>query len=106
MKSTPSESKVQGEGDYASARKYNKDTRDFVESGKVEQAAKDSAPRNAQEEAEMRKAEAVGREHAKGGRPGAKPEKKDVAGQGASNEQPPKEHPEGYNPSPKKVPGR
>ena len=107
MKPTPSESKVQGEGDYASAEKYNKDTRDFVESGKVEQAAKDSAPRNAQEEAEMRKAEAAGREHAKGGQPGAKPDQdKDVAGQGAPNEQSPKEHPEGYNPSPKKVPGR
>ena len=105
MKSTPSESKVQGEGDYESAKKYNKDTREFVESGKVDQAAKDSAPRNAQEEAEMRKAEDAGREHAKGGQPGGKPEK-EVAGQGAPNEQPPKEHPEGYNPSPKKVPGR
>lgn len=105
MKPTPSESKVQGEGDYASAEKYNKDTRDFVQSGKVEQAAKDSAPRNAQEEAEMRKAEAEGREHAKGGQGGAKPEK-NVAGRGAPNEQPPQEHPEGYNPSPKKVPGR
>lgn len=105
MKSTPSESKVQGEGDYASARKYNKDAHDFVESGKVEQAARDSAPRNAQEEAEMRKAEAAGREHAKGGQSGAKPEK-NVAGQVPTNEQTPKEHPEGYNPAPKKVPGR
>lgn len=105
MTSTPSESKVQGEGDYASARKYNKDTRQFVESGKVDQAAKDSAPRNAQEEAEMRKAEAAGREHAKGGDGGATPEK-NVSGQGAPDEQSPHEHPEGYNPAPKKVPGR
>lgn len=37
-----------------------------VESGKVEQAAKAAAQRNAQEEAGMRKTEAKGRSHAKG----------------------------------------
>lgn len=105
MKSTPSESKIQGEGDYASARKYNKDSREFAESGKVEQAARDSAPRNAQEEADMRNAEAIGREHAKGGQARAKPAS-NAGGQAAPNESSPKEHPEGYNPAPKNVPGR
>lgn len=66
MKDNPEKSKVQGEGDYASAKKFDDAERAFVESGKVEQAAKDAAPRNAQEEAEMRKAEAEGRSHAKG----------------------------------------
>ncbi|MHB1215948.1 MAG: hypothetical protein ACYCY9_13285 [Thiobacillus sp.] len=66
MKSKPDKSKVQGEGDYASAKKFDDAERAFVESGKVEQAAKAAAPRNAQEEEEMRKAEAEGRSHAKG----------------------------------------
>ncbi len=57
---------VQGEGDYASAKKYNQNARAFVDSGKVEQAAKDSVPRNANEEVAMQKAEAEGRAHAKG----------------------------------------
>ncbi len=84
MKNNPDKSKVQGEGDYASAKKFDDAERAFVESGKVEKAAKDAAPRNAQEEAEMRKAEAEGRSHAKDAKnvkksddlaPGRKPEK-------------------------------
>tara|TARA_R110002049_G_scaffold234288_1_gene407523 strand:+ start:24 stop:335 length:312 start_codon:yes stop_codon:yes gene_type:complete len=65
MKSSTSKSNVQGEGDYDSAKKYNQSTRDFVDSGKVEKAAKQSAPRNAKEKTEMRQAEAEGRSHAK-----------------------------------------
>jgi hypothetical protein len=59
------QSKVQGEGDYASAKKYNEETESFAHSGKVEKAAKDAAPRNAQEQEDMRKAESEGRSHAK-----------------------------------------
>lgn len=66
MKNNPDKSKIQGEGDYASAKKFDDAERAFAESGKVEKAAKNAAPRNAQEEAEMRKAEAEGRSHAKG----------------------------------------
>jgi len=61
-----SKSSVQGEGDYRSAEKYNQQAHEFAESGKVEQAAKDAAPRNAAEKNEMKKAEAEGRSHAKG----------------------------------------
>ena len=67
MKSSTSKSKVQGEGDYASATKFNAQAREFAESGKVDQAARDAAPRNAQEQEAMRQAEAEGRAHAKGG---------------------------------------
>lgn len=36
--------KNQGEGDRASARRYNEKTREFVESGKVDKAARESGP--------------------------------------------------------------
>lgn len=95
-------SKVQGEGDFASAKKYNEQARAYAQSGKVEQAAREAAPRNAQEEEAMRKAEAEGRAHAKGwpGDGGSqarrpKPEKKA-----------PGKHPDGETPTPEKLPGR
>ena len=65
-KKPQSESKVQGEGDYRSAEKYNQSAHEFAESGKVEQAARDAAPRNNVEKNEMSQAEAEGRAHAKG----------------------------------------
>lgn len=49
--------KNQGEGDRESARKYEKDTEEFVESGRVNEAA-----RKAEEDKEAEKA---GRERAK-----------------------------------------
>jgi hypothetical protein len=49
--------KNQGEGDRDSARRYNEKTREFVESGKVDQAARESS--------EDIDAERQGRERAK-----------------------------------------
>lgn len=104
MTSHTPKSRVQGEGDYASAKKYNEHARAFVQSGKVEQAARDAAPRNAEEKEALRKAEAEGRAHAKG---------QGDAGQdkGSSDRpRPPKiapgKHPQGRNPAPEKLPGR
>lgn len=57
--------KVQGEGDYESARRYDADVREFVESGKVEQAAQQAAPKNAREQQEMQRAEEAGKAKAK-----------------------------------------
>jgi hypothetical protein len=65
-KKPQSESSVQGEGDYRSAEKFNQSAHEFAESGKVEQAAKDAAPRGQAEKNEMSRAEAEGRSHAKG----------------------------------------
>jgi len=48
---------VHGEGNYEASRQYNKATKKFVESGKVDQAARDAAPRDAGEAAEMKQAE-------------------------------------------------
>ena len=104
MTSSTSKSRVQGEGDYASAKKYNEHAHEFAQSGKVEEAAREAAPRNAEEKEEMRKAEAEGRSHAKGqgkveqdkGSPHRTPPAKEAPGK----------HPEGYNPTPEKLPGR
>ncbi len=54
--------KNQGEGDRESARRFNRNARDFVESGKVEDAAR-RAGESDKEEGEQ--AEKVGRERAK-----------------------------------------
>ena len=52
----------QGEGDREAARRYNEDQRGFVESGKVDEAARKAA---GQDPAEAKKAEQAGRERAK-----------------------------------------
>lgn len=58
--------KVEGEGSYSGTRDYNERTRKFVESGKVEEAARNAAPGSEEEKHAMQKAERQGREHAKG----------------------------------------
>jgi hypothetical protein len=60
-------SKVQGEGDYKSNRKYTESAQDFAQSGQVDAAARNAKPQTQQEAAEMRRAEQEGASHAKGG---------------------------------------
>jgi hypothetical protein len=60
-----SQDKVEGEGSYKGTRDYNKRTEKFVDSGKVEEAAEQAAPENAQEAHEMSKAERIGKSKAK-----------------------------------------
>jgi hypothetical protein len=105
MKSSTSKSKVQGEGDYASARKYNARARAFVEAGKVDQAAREAAPRNAQEKDAMRQAEAEGRAHAKGPADAGQDDQ-GSPGRPKPDKQAPGKHPQGRNPVPEKLPGR
>ena len=104
MKSSTSKSRVQGEGDYASAKKYNQQAQAFAQSGKVKQAATEAAPRNAREQDEMRQAEAEGRSHAKGsanvGQNKGSPDRAKPA------KEAPGKHPQGRNPIPEKLPGR
>ena len=65
--STPTpKDEVQGEGDYDAGRRYDKASREFAESGKVEPAARDAAPHNANEAEELERAEAEGKSHSKG----------------------------------------
>jgi hypothetical protein len=58
-------SRVQGEGDYDAARRFDKAERAFVSSGKVRDAARRAQPRDAEEAEELARAEAIGRSHAK-----------------------------------------
>lgn len=63
---TSNKNRVQGEGDYDAARRYDKSAEDFAKSGKVDRAAHDAAPESAQEGEAMRKAEDIGKSHSKG----------------------------------------
>ena len=60
------DNRVQGEGDYDAARNYDEAARDFVKSGKVEQAARDATPANAAAAAELTRAEQAGKSRSKG----------------------------------------
>jgi hypothetical protein len=64
--------KVEGEGSYTGSKDYNERTKKFVDSGKVEQAAKDAEPKSEQEMHEMQKAERIGKERAKAEDPALK----------------------------------
>lgn len=77
--------KVQGEGDYESAKKFDDDEAAFVKSGQVDRAARDAEPKSQAEADEMNKAEDVGKSRSKGEdassrkaarRAGSKPEAK------------------------------
>jgi len=59
---TAKRTEVQGEGNKEAAREYNQATREFVESGKVEEAAEQSGD---QDPVEGQRAEQAGRERAK-----------------------------------------
>jgi hypothetical protein len=58
--------KVEGEGSYSGSRDYNERTRKFVDSGKVDEAARRAAPQSEQEKQSLQKAERVGKQRAKG----------------------------------------
>ena len=61
---------VQGEGNYEATRRFDKAERDFVESGKVDDAARKAQPENAEQAREMEQAEQTGKSHSKGEAPG------------------------------------
>jgi hypothetical protein len=67
-----SHDKVEGEGSYTGSKEYNKRTEKFVQSGKVEDAARDAEPKSEEEKHAMQKAERMGRERAKGEDPALK----------------------------------
>ena len=49
--------KIQGEGDYESARRYRKDVERFVEENDTEELAQEAAPHSEQEADELLEAE-------------------------------------------------
>lgn len=62
----PKGADIQGEGNYEATRRYDKAATDFVQSGKVDEAARRAQPKNEAEAEEMKKAEQEGKSHAKG----------------------------------------
>jgi hypothetical protein len=57
---------VYGEGNYQATRDYNERTKQFIDSVRVDQAARDAAPDSEAEALQMAAAEAEGKRHAKG----------------------------------------
>jgi hypothetical protein len=57
------QSKVQGEGDYESARRFREDEERFLKTADVPDLARRAAPRSKEEAEELKKAEEVGRSH-------------------------------------------
>ena len=57
--------KVEGEGSYTGSKDYNERTKKFVDSGKVDEAARNAEPRSEEEKQSMQKAERMGKERAK-----------------------------------------
>ncbi len=66
------ESGVEGEGSYSGTKDYNERTKKFVDSGKVDEAARKASPKSRDEEQGMEKAERAGKQHAKGEDPALK----------------------------------
>jgi len=62
---TPKPDQVQGEGNYEAAEQYDEAQRKFVESGKVDAAARAAKPKSKKEAEEMQQAEQAGRSRAK-----------------------------------------
>jgi len=54
-----------GEGNYAASRDYNQRTKEFIDAGRVEEAAQDAHPRDEVEAEEMAEAERQGKSRAK-----------------------------------------
>jgi len=63
---TESSPNIQGEGDYESTRRYNKDTERFLKSADVTELARKAAPKSKEEAAELARAEELGRSHSAG----------------------------------------
>ncbi len=57
--------KVEGEGSYSATKEYNQRTKKFIDSGKVEEAARDAEPKTEEEKQAMEKAERTGKQRAK-----------------------------------------
>ena len=55
----------QGEGDKESAKRYNEEQKEFIDSGKVEEKRDERANLSEQERQELERAEDIGKSHSK-----------------------------------------
>jgi hypothetical protein len=67
---------VEGEGSYTGTKKYNERTKKFMDSGKVDDAARRASPQSQDEAHAMQKAERIGKQKAKGEDPALRDPKK------------------------------
>ena len=74
--------KQYGEGNYAASRDYNQRTKQFVESGRVDAAARNAAPKSEREAKEMSDAEREGRRPMREEDPQINPDRSKKPGQG------------------------
>ncbi|TMH37503.1 MAG: hypothetical protein E6H66_02320 [Betaproteobacteria bacterium] len=81
--------KVQGEGDYESAKRFDDDEAAFVKSGRVDQAARDAVPKSQAEADEMKNAEEKGKSRSKGEDPTPKGKDSTTAAPDSSAQKPP-----------------
>ena len=58
--------KIHGEGNYKAAKEFDDAEKAFVESGRVDEAARNAAPKSKAEAEELEKAEALARSRSKG----------------------------------------
>lgn len=56
---------VEGEGSYSGTKDYNQRTQKFIDSGKVDDAARKAEPKSEEEKHAMQKAERIGKQRAK-----------------------------------------
>ena len=85
--------KVEGEGSYSGSKDYNERTKKFVDSGKVDDAARAAKPQSEEEAHQMHKAERIGKQHAKGEDPALKqPSKVPHDGHGHTRQDDSKKH--------------
>jgi hypothetical protein len=68
-KKIPDDPGVQGEGDYISGRRYQKDATSFAHKHDTEELAREAAPKSDAEQREMIEAERKGKARAKGRKP-------------------------------------
>ena len=57
---------LQGEGNYDASRRYDKAAHEFVQSGQVDESARNARPISEKEADELRRAEREGLSHSKG----------------------------------------
>jgi hypothetical protein len=68
-KRAPGNSRIQGEGDYISGHRYQKDAEEFARTHDTNKLAREAAPATDAEQREMNEAERKGKARAKGKKP-------------------------------------
>ena len=68
-KRAPGNSRIQGEGDYISGERYQKDVEEFARTHDTEKLAREAEPKSEAERQEMIEAERKGKARAKGRKP-------------------------------------